>query len=149
MEDNKQYIRDKRSPPPLNKGISKVMSKNKGKDTKPELILRKLLWKNGIKGYRIHPKKIPGKPDICFVSIKIAIFINGCFWHRCPYCKLELPKHNNEFWKNKFDRNVKRDKEKISQLKRMDWQVITVWECQLKKEKIDTTLSSVIDKIDN
>ena len=147
MEDDKKYIRDKRSTVPSSKAVSKVMSRNRGKDTKPELLLRKLLWKNGLRGYRIHPKKIPGKPDVCFVSRKIAIFINGCFWHRCPYCKYELPKHNKQFWESKFDKNVIRDKEKIKQLKRMGWKVVIVWECQLKKNKLDKTLNSVINKI--
>lgn len=74
MADKKIYIRDKRSPTPSSENVSKLMSSNKGKDTKPELLLRKLLWKNGLKGYRIHPKKIPGKPDVCFTSNKIVIF---------------------------------------------------------------------------
>lgn len=147
MADKKIYVRDKRSPTPSSENVSKVMSSNKGKDTKPELLLRKLLWKNGLRGYRIHPKKIPGKPDVCFISRKVAIFINGCFWHRCPYCNYKLPKQNKQFWENKFSNNVRRDKEKIMQLKKMKWKVITVWECQLKKHKVDKTLNSIIRKI--
>lgn len=147
MADKKIYIRDKRSPTPSSGNVSKLMSSNKGKNTKPELLLRKLLWKNGLKGYRIHPKKLPGKPDVCFISRKVAIFINGCFWHRCPYCNYELPIHNKHFWENKFNNNVRRDKEKILQLKKMKWKVITVWECQLKKYKIDKTLNTIIRKI--
>lgn len=147
MADKKIYVRDKRSPTPSSENVSKVMSSNKGKDTKPELLLRKLLWKNGLRGYRIHPKKIAGKPDVCFISRKVAIFINGCFWHRCPYCNYKLPKQNKHFWENKFSNNVRRDKEKIIQLKKMKWKVITVWECQLKKHKVDKTLNSIIRKI--
>ena len=147
MEDHKKYIRDKRSPVPSSEAASKVMSKNRGKNTKPELLLRKSLWNKGIRGYRIHPKHIPGKPDICFTSRKVAIFINGCFWHRCPCCNYELPKHNKHFWENKFSNNVRRDREKIMQLKKMKWKVITVWECQLKKHKIDKTLNTIIRKI--
>jgi DNA mismatch endonuclease (patch repair protein) len=147
MSDKKIYIRDKRSPLPSSEVVSKVMSRNKGKDTKPELLLRKLLWKNGLRGYRVHPKNIPGKPDVCFVSRKIAIFINGCFWHRCPYCNYQLPKHNRQFWKNKFNRNVIRDEEKIRQLKMSKWKVITIWECELKKNKREKTFDSLMRKI--
>ncbi|MGG9971045.1 very short patch repair endonuclease [Ferruginibacter sp. SUN002] len=147
MADKKKYVRDKRSPTPSSENVSKVMSNNKGKDTKPELLLRTLLWKNGIRGYRIHPKKIPGKPDVCFISRKVAVFINGCFWHRCTYCNYKLPKQNKQFWENKFSNNVRRDKEKIMQLKKMKWKVINVWECQLKKHKVDKTLNSIIRKI--
>ena len=136
MADKKIYIRDKRSPVPSSEIVSKVMSRNKAKDTKPELLLRKSLWKKGLRGYRIHPKTIPGKPDVCFISRKIAIFINGCFWHRCPYCNYE------------FNKNVIRDKEKTKQLKRMGWKVFTVWECQLKKKKLEKTLNSIIHKIE-
>ncbi len=149
MADKKIYKRDKRSPIPSSENVSKVMSSNKGKDTKPELFLRKLLWKNGLRGYRIHPKNIPGKPDVCFTSRKVALFINGCFWHRCPYCNYDLPRHNKLFWENKFNKNVNRDKVKIRQLKNMNWNVITVWECQLRKNKLEKTLNSIISKISN
>ena len=147
MEEVKNYIRDKRSPVPFSGNVSKVMSSNRGKNTKPELLLRKLLCNNGIRGYRIHPKNIPGRPDICFISLKLAIFINGCFWHRCPICNYKLPKHNTLFWETKFSNNVSRDREKIIQLKKMKWKIITVWECMLKKDKVDKTLNSIIRKI--
>ena len=96
------YLRDGRAPIPKYNKISKVMSANKYKDTGPELILRKVMWKNGIRGYRLHWKKVPGRPDIAFPGKKIAIFVNGCFWHRCPHCNLSVPKTNSDFWKNKF-----------------------------------------------
>ncbi len=147
MKNKKEYIRDKRSPIPSSENISKVMSKNKGKNTKPELLLRKLLWENGLKGYRIHPKNIPGRPDICFISKKVAIFVNGCFWHRCPHCQYKLPKSNIDFWKAKFERNISRDKEKTEQLVELGWTVITVWECKLKNQELDRTIHSIIDKI--
>lgn len=92
-----KYLRDKRSPTPKNESTSRVMSANKGKDSKPETTLRKKIWSEGLKGYRLHYKKIPGRPDICFVSKKVAIFVNGCFWHRCPKCNYSLPKNNTEF----------------------------------------------------
>lgn len=135
------YIRDGRAPIPAQESISKVMSANKAKNTKPERILRKALWKEGIRGYRLHAKEIPGKPDIIFNSKKIAVFVNGCFWHRCPYCKLNLPKSNREFWNNKFESNIKRDKKKIHELKKIGWQTITIWECQIKDD-----ISYIVEK---
>lgn len=132
MEERK-YIRDHRSPKPTSSTVSKVMSANKAKDTKPELALRKALSKNGIRGYRLHPKNVPGRPDICFTKKKLAIFVNGCYWHRCPYCKYPLPKHNTDFWQQKFSTNITRDKTKIAQLKKLGWRTITIWECQIRK----------------
>lgn len=137
----KQYKRDRRSPVPSSEIASKVMSSIKGKNTKPELILRKLLWKNGLRGYRLH-YKVPGKPDIAFVNKKIAVFIHGCYWHRCPTCDLPIPRSNTEFWQNKFQRNVERDKNKELLLKEAGWEVIIIWECELKAELI-----KVIEKI--
>lgn len=133
----KKYIRDGRSPIPIEEVTSKVMSSNKGKNTKPELMLRKELWKYNIKGYRLHWKKAPGRPDIAFPKKKLAIFINGCFWHRCPKCNLSLPKTNTTFWKDKFDNNVIRDKKKIELLKSNGWNVIIVWECMIKNNIFD------------
>jgi len=126
------YVRDSRSPTPLNETVSKYMRSNKSKNTKPELLFRKELWKAGIRGYRLHWKKAPGKPDISFPGKKIAIFINGCYWHRCPKCNLGLPKNNRAFWQQKFERNVERDKEKVAALEQQNWNVLIIWECELK-----------------
>lgn len=128
------YSRDHRSPTPLNETVSKYMRSNKGKNTKPEILFRKVLWHAGARGYRLHWKKAPGKPDIAFPGKKIAIFINGCFWHRCPKCKLSLPKNNQEFWRKKFKRNVERDAEKVSSLINENWKVLVIWECELKQD---------------
>jgi DNA mismatch endonuclease (patch repair protein) len=133
----KPYSRDERSPKPLNETVSKYMRSNKSKNTKPEVLFRKALWNAGVRGYRLHWKKAPGKPDIAFPGKKIAIFLNGCFWHRCPKCQLGLPKHNSDFWQAKFDRNVERDKEKITALENENWTVITIWECELKEDMND------------
>lgn len=130
----KKYIRDKRSPTPLNKNVSKVMSANKDINTKPELTVRRALWKDGLRGYRLHWKKIPGRPDIVFPSRKLAIFINGCYWHRCPKCNLPMPKTNVEFWRKKFSRNKERDLKKILELEKLNWRVMTLWECEIKNE---------------
>lgn len=130
----KFYLRDGRSPIPKKECTSKVMNANKAKNTKPEIILWKVLWKEGMRGYRLHPKDIPGKPDIIFKSKKMAVFVNGCFWHRCPYCKLTLPKSNSEFWSNKFETNIKRDKKKTLELKKIGWKITTIWECQINND---------------
>ena len=142
----KEYKRDLRSPKPTSEVVSRVMSANKSKNTKPELFFRKELWKAGIRGYRLHWKNAPGKPDIAFPKNKIAVFINGCYWHRCPYCKLPLPKTNTEFWKNKFQRNQLRDKEKILQLKKAGWKVFVIWECKLKES--ENVVKHFVDKIE-
>jgi len=138
----KTYIRDKRSPVPLNANVSRVMSSNKAKNTKPELRLRKALYADGVRGYRLNWKKVPGKPDIAFPGRKISIFINGCYWHRCPHCELPLPKTNTEFWKEKFDKNIKRDKKKEKELLDLGWTVLVFWECKIK-----TNIKDCINKI--
>ena len=128
------YVRDKRSPTPSNENVSKVMSANKGKDTEPELLLRKALRDAGHPGYRLHWKKAPGKPDICYPGRRLAIFVHGCFWHRCPQCDLPLPKSNIEFWEEKFRKNKERDERKLAELSEAGWRTLTFWECQLKDD---------------
>lgn len=134
MKNIKTYIRDGRAPIPDKEFTSKTMSSIKSKNTKPELLLRKKLWIEGIRGYRIHWKKVPGRPDIAFPGKKLGVFVNGCFWHRCPTCNLPTPRSHSDFWKNKFEKNIERDQRKIEQLEGIGWKVITVWECQIEKE---------------
>ncbi|MCF8020941.1 MAG: very short patch repair endonuclease [Vallitaleaceae bacterium] len=136
------YIRDGRSPLPENEVTSKVMSKIKGKNTKPELLMRKAMWNNGIRGYRIHWSKVPGRPDIAFPGKKIAIFVNGCFWHRCPNCNPPTPKTHTAFWEEKFSRNKERDEKKIISLQDHGWEVLVLWECEIK-ENIDQCISKI------
>jgi DNA mismatch endonuclease, patch repair protein len=128
----KGFMRDGRSPIPAKVETSRVMSANRAKNTKPELMLRKAIWSMGIRGYRLHWKKAPGRPDISFPGKRVAIFVNGCFWHRCPLCKLPIPKSNSTFWNDKFKKNIERDKLKISLLKRSGWKVLVVWECEIR-----------------
>lgn len=108
------------------------MSRIKGKNTKPELMVRKLLWEKGYR-YRLQYKNLPGKPDIVFPGKKKAIFINGCFWHRhnCHYFK--WPKSNSEFWFNKIEGNVIRDKESHTALFSLGWKFLIIWECVLRE----------------
>lgn len=107
------------------------MSQIKGKDTKPELTLRKLLYSSGIRGYRIH-YNLQGKPDIVFLKKKIVIFIDGCFWHKCPVCFVK-PKTRTDFWMKKIGSNVKRDETVTKILKKEGWIVLRFWEHEIKK----------------
>lgn len=126
------FIRDSRSPTPKNPTISRVMSANKAKNTSLELKIQKALRLAKIKGYKLHPSRIPGRPDIIFPKKKLAIFIHGCFWHKCPKCKLPLPKTNRTFWKKKFFHNKERDVRKTKELKKMKWRTLVIWEHEVK-----------------
>ena len=108
------------------------MSRIKGKNTKPEVLLRSLLHQAGFR-FRIHADNLPGKPDIVLPRYNTAIFVNGCFWHRHKNCKYAYsPKSRQVFWQEKFARTVQRDQEKTEKLIKDGWQVRTVWECELK-----------------
>lgn len=128
------YLRDGRAPPPVSRTTSKVMRANRGKDTKPELALRKALRAVGLLGYRLHKRDLPGRPDVSFGRPKVAVQIHGCYWHRCPRCRLSIPKVHQAFWKNKFNRNRARDRRDRRRLEREGWRVVTVWECEVHKD---------------
>jgi len=108
------------------------MSRIRGKNTAPEIKLRKMLFAAGVRGYRIHYALL-GKPDIVFVKKKIAIFIDGCFWHKCPVCFQE-PETRKDFWMKKIQSNIDRDKKVNEQLKIDGWTVIRIWEHEIKRE---------------
>lgn len=108
------------------------MSQIRGKNTAPEIKLRKMLFAAGIRGYRIH-YNLPGKPDVVFIKKKIAIFVDGCFWHKCPV-DFQEPATRKEFWIKKIQSNIDRDKKVNEQLKRDGWTVIRIWEHEIKKE---------------
>lgn len=113
------------------------MSRIRGKDTKPELVLRSILHRAGFR-YRLHDKRLPGKPDIVLPKYRTAIFVNGCYWHRHPGCpKATTPKTNTAFWQQKFDETVRRDERKSAELIERGWLVITVWECELESNPIN------------
>ena len=126
-----------------------VMQANKSKNTKPELLVRQALRSAGLPGYRLHWKKAPGKPDVCFPGRKVAVFVHGCYWHRCPYCALPLPKTNVEFWAQKFARNQARDERDQRLLLEDGWTVLVVWECHLKGERLERTVSQLTDEVTN
>ncbi|MCF0260631.1 MAG: DNA mismatch endonuclease Vsr [Erysipelotrichaceae bacterium] len=127
---------------------SQNMSAIRSKNTKPEIYLRKLLWKKGLR-YRLHDKRIPGNPDLYFPKYKTAVFVNGCFWHRHENCKFAYtPKSNTEFWQQKFDRNIERDKEVSKQLQDAGIHQIVVWECEINSMKKNSDLEkSMVNKL--
>lgn len=109
------------------------MSRIKGRKTKPEEIIAKYLFSQGFR-YRRNVKKLPGTPDIVLKKYKTVIFVNGCFWHMHEGCKYFVwPKNNSEFWKNKLLTNKERDEKEKKEIEELGWEVIVVWECQLKK----------------
>ena len=123
------------------------MSMIKGKNTKPELIVRKHLFNCGFR-YRVNVSNLPGKPDIVLRKYKAVIFVNGCFWHGHTGCKFfVMPKTREEWWRNKIKYTQNRDKENSKKLTNEGWSVITVWECQLRKENITETMGSVVENI--
>ena len=142
------YNRDKRSPIPKNATVSKVMSANKGKNSKPELALRKALFRSGIRGYRIHFKKIEGNPDIAWVGRRKVLFVHGCFWHRCPRCAYPLPRTNQDYWRTKFERNVARDRLHLRNLEQAEWKVLIVWECEIQ-QSLQKAVQCVKDFLDS
>jgi DNA mismatch endonuclease (patch repair protein) len=110
------------------------MSRIKGRDTGPELRLRSLLHRAGFR-FRLHAKDLPGKPDIVLPKYRTAIFVHGCFWHRHEGCRnATTPSTRTDFWLEKFDGNVERDKRNMAALETAGWTVITVWECDLKAD---------------
>ena len=118
----------------------------KGKDTKPEILARKYLFSHGFR-YRKNVKELPGKPDVVLAKYKTCIFINGCFWHKHEDCRYFVwPKTNAEFWKNKIETNVIRDRNNYELLRAEGWNVIVIWECDLKKDLVQT-METVISEL--
>ena len=121
------------------------MSRIRGKDTKPEELVRKFLFSKGYR-YRKNDSRLPGKPDIVLPKYRTVIFVNGCFWHHHDCRYFVWPKNNADFWKEKIDRNVSRDREEKAKLQEMGWKVLVVWECELKHAK-EHTLGELMEKI--
>lgn len=137
---------------------SYCMSRIRANDTKPEMIVRRHLWSRGFR-YRLHVKTLPGSPDIVMKRLRTVLFINGCFWHGHS-CQKSFPRTNVEFWREKITRNRDRDFDNAIALRRAGWNVITVWECELRKavreatlERLDSAIRSFIqappDKAEN
>jgi DNA mismatch endonuclease, patch repair protein len=112
---------------------SKNMTAIRAKDTRPEMLVRRLIYGVGYR-YRLHDKGLPGKPDIVFRRRKVVIFVHGCFWHQhsSDSCSARKPKTNTDYWSKKLDRNVKRDARHIEELRSNGWRVLVIWECETK-----------------
>ena len=122
------------------------MSRIKGKNTKPEMLVRKYLFAHGFR-YRLNVKTLPGKPDIVLPKYKTVIFVNGCFWHGHKGCKyFVVPKTRTEWWLDKIKGTQLRDREAENQLNEIGWKVITLWTCQLKQDK-DKTLQTLVKTV--
>lgn len=123
------------------------MQQIKGKNTKPEMLVRKFLFANGFR-YKLHDKKLPGKPDLVLPKYKTVIFIHGCFWHGHANCKyFTIPKTRTQWWTNKINKNIANDEKAIKLLKKDGWKIITIWECKLKPKKLEKTLALLLKKI--
>jgi DNA mismatch endonuclease (patch repair protein) len=123
------------------------MSRIKGKDTKPEILVRKYLHAHGFR-YRLHDKKLPGKPDIVLPKYHTVIFVHGCFWHGHTGCKyFVVPKTRTEWWLNKINGNIANDEKAITALKKDSWKIIVVWECQLKPAQVQNTLNKLLKEL--
>lgn len=125
---------------------SEIMSRIRGSNTKPEVRVRSLLHRLGYR-FRLHRRDLPGTPDIVLPRHRAVVFVHGCFWHRHPGCKrTTMPKKNREVWEQKFERNVERDQRASTQLQALGWNVVTVWECELKDdEALAARLRSVLE----
>ena len=128
-----KYPRLPAAPVASTEGTRASMKGNKSSGTGPEVRLAEVLNSRGLTNYTTNAAEIPGSPDFAFWDEKIAVFVHGCFWHRCPHCKPHFPKSNPEYWQAKFIRNRLRDAEARSALRSIGWKPLVVWECTLRK----------------
>ena len=133
---------DNRTPAERHLNMSRIRSTN----SKPEETVRKYLFSRGLR-YRKNVASLPGKPDIVLAKYNTIVFVNGCFWHHHNCCYFKWPKTNIEYWSKKIDRNVERDRINQNQLIELGWNVITVWECELKSSVREKTLDSLYSSI--
>ncbi len=124
-----------------------TMSRIRGKDTKPEILVRQYLFSEGFR-FRKNDRRYPGHPDIVLPKYRTMVFVNGCFWHGHEGCRYyTIPKTNTDFWVSKIRRNQERDRFDREELERLGWNVITVWECQLEKKVREDTLKELALRI--
>jgi DNA mismatch endonuclease (patch repair protein) len=124
-----------------------IMSRVKSKDSLPEMIVRRSLHAKGFR-YRIHVKSLPGKPDIVLPRYRTIILVHGCFWHAHEHCKkFSLPKTRTDWWRRKLDINIQNDIKNEIALQKLGWEVITVWQCQLKSDKFEATINKLIKQL--
>lgn len=128
---------------------SRMMSGIQGKNTKPELLVRKYLHAKGLR-FRLHVKELPGKPDLVFSKYKAVVFVHGCFWHRHAGCKYATtPSSREQFWENKLSENVSRDAYQLAALIELGWRVFVVWECELREglSRLDLLYSEITEDV--
>lgn len=119
------------------------MASIRGRNTRPEMALRKALHRLGFR-YRLHERKLPGHPDLVFPKYRAVVFVHGCFWHRHPGCRYATtPASNTEFWERKFRGNVERDNRNIRKLREQGWRVAVIWECALKGDNLEVIAERV------
>jgi DNA mismatch endonuclease, patch repair protein len=125
---------------------SRMMAGIHGKNTKPELQVRKYLHGRGLR-YRLHAKELPGKPDLVFPKYKVVVFVHGCFWHHHPKCRFAyIPKTNTAFWLEKLQGNRERDAKKIAELNKLGWKSFVVWECSLDEKSLKSLARAIRKK---
>ena len=123
------------------------MSHIKGRDTKPEILVRKALFRRGFR-YRVNVKGLAGHPDIVLPKHRTVVFVNGCFWHGHVDCKrAKLPDTNAEFWREKIEKNIQRDLASKEALEQEGWRVLIVWECELSKMRFEETINALVEHI--
>ncbi|MDP8315294.1 MAG: DNA mismatch endonuclease Vsr [Candidatus Celaenobacter antarcticus] len=121
---------------------SEIMSKISGKNTKPEIIVRKYLFSKGFR-FRINDKRYPGKPDIILPKYKTVIFVHGCFWHGHNCKRGKLPDTNREFWKNKINATIERDKRVQSELEKLGWKILILWQCEINNDNLKLLIKKI------
>lgn len=127
----------------------RIMQSVKGKDTGPEMVVRRWLFSRGYR-YRLHTKTLPGKPDIVMPGRRLAIFVHGCFWHGHDCIKGRAPKSRLDYWKPKLDNNRERDERKASELRALGWEVLTLWQCDIADaERLARILERALEKEQN
>jgi len=123
------------------------MSQIRSGNTKPEILVRKFLHSQGFR-FRLHDKKLPGKPDIVLKKYKTVVFIHGCFWHGHENCKyFVVPKTRTDWWLNKINTNIANDTKALKALKKQGWKILHLWECNLKPAKVEKSLASLLKKL--
>jgi DNA mismatch endonuclease (patch repair protein) len=131
--DGVRYQRDGRAPVPADERTSLTMSRIRARNTGPERMLRRALRAEGLTGYRLHVARLPARPDIAFITRKVAVLVHGCFWHGCPFCTPTRPRSNRSFWDTKLKTNQERDRRQQQALEALGWTVVVCWECRIKE----------------
>lgn len=124
---------------------SRLMSRIRGKDTKPEMAVRSYLHRRGLR-YRLHDRALPGKPDLVFKSRGVVVFVHGCFWHGHPGCpKARVPKTHVSFWRAKIEGNAVRDRRSMRRLRALGWRVFVVWQCQISSRQLERLYRRIVE----